>query len=186
MATSMAARRQSAAPHEEDARRGALRTWVQLVACTTAIERTVRKRLRERFATTLPRFDLLTQLDCAPAGLRMGEISRRMRVTGGNVTGIVAQLVVDGLVERSVDSVDRRASVVRLTVRGRERVRTMTDEHETWIVEFVEGLSEADRLQLEGLLGSLEASANAAGTERATRAPAPAFVLRLAEISARP
>lgn len=181
----MDARSQSAAPHDKDTRREALRTWAQLLACTTAIERTVRKRLRERFATTLPRFDLLTQLDRAPAGLRMGEISRRMRVTGGNVTGIVAQLVVDGLVERAVDSTDRRASVVRLTDHGRERVRTMADEHETWIVEVVEGLSGADRQQLEGLLDALEASSNVAGTERATKAPAPAVVLRLAEISAR-
>jgi len=186
MAVSMDTRRKQDAVATGDARREALRTWEQILACTAACERMVRKRLRERFATTLPRFELLAQLDAAPAGLRMGEVSRRMMVTGGNVTGIVAQLLDDGLVERSVDSVDRRASVVRLTDRGRDLYRAMADEHETWIIEFVEGLSEAGQPRLERLLGVLQASANAARAEGSTSTPVPRAALRLAEIGSRP
>src|SRR5512135_2946428 len=70
-----------------------LRLWLRLLTCTLLIERRIRARLREDFGTTLPRFDLMAQLERNPAGLRMGELSQRLMVTGGNVTGITDQLV---------------------------------------------------------------------------------------------
>ena len=73
-----------------------LRLWLRLLTCTMLIERRIRARLRERFATTLPRFDLMAQLERHPAGLKMGELSRRLMVTGGNVTAITDQLVGRG------------------------------------------------------------------------------------------
>ena len=79
----------------------ALRLWLRMLTCTQLVEKQVRTLLRERFETTLPRFDLMAQLERAPAGLKMNELSRRMMVTGGNVTGITDQLVSEGLVERA-------------------------------------------------------------------------------------
>ena len=58
----------------------------------------MRRFLRARFATTLPRFDLMAALERAPDGLTMGELSRRLMVSGGNVTSIVGGLERDGLV----------------------------------------------------------------------------------------
>ncbi len=101
----------------------ALRLWLRLLTCTMLIEGRIRSRLRERFATTLPRFDLMAQLERHPEGLRMGELSRRMMVTGGNVTGITAALVAEGLVERRAIPGDRRAHAVRLTAAGKRAVR---------------------------------------------------------------
>ncbi len=85
------------------------------------IEQRVRARLRERFAITLPRFDLMAQLERNPQGLKMGELSRRLMVTGGNVTGLTDQLVGEGLVERRPIPGDRRAYAVRLTPRASAR-----------------------------------------------------------------
>ena len=96
----------------------ALRLWLRLLTCTQLIEREVRRLLRGRFATPLPRFDLMSQLERHPDGLKMNELSRRMMVTGGNVTGIVDQLVKEGLVARRPEPVDRRAFRVRLTRAG--------------------------------------------------------------------
>ena len=138
-----------------------LRLWLRLLTCTTMIERGIRRRLRERFGMALARFDLLAQLDRAPSGLRMGELSRRLMVTGGNVTGLVAQLVAEGLVERTAAPEDRRAFVVRLTVRGREAFREMAAEHERWVVELIGGLGSADRARLHALLGTLKSSVRA-------------------------
>ena len=73
-----------------------LRVWLRLLTCTNLIERHVRAKLRESFATTLPRFDLLAQLDRAPDGLAMGELSSRLMVTNGNVTALADALVRDG------------------------------------------------------------------------------------------
>src|SRR4030088_1098898 len=78
----------------------ALRIWLRLVPCPQMIERVVRSRLREQFGTTLPRFDLLAQLERHPEGLKMNELSRLLMVTGGNVTAIVDQLEKEALVER--------------------------------------------------------------------------------------
>ena len=89
------------------------------------IEQRVRTRLRERFAITLPRFDLMAQLERNPQGLKMGELSRRLMVTGGNVTGLTDQLVAEGLVERRPIPGDRRAYAVRLTAKGKRAFDAM-------------------------------------------------------------
>jgi DNA-binding MarR family transcriptional regulator len=133
-----------------------LRLWLRLLACTTMIERSIRTRLFRRFGTTLPRFDLMAQLERSPDGLRMGELSRRMMVTGGNVTGITDQLVAEGLVERRPIATDRRAHAVRLTAKGRRRFMTMAAEHERWIEEITGELPAAERARLYSLLGRLK------------------------------
>ena len=96
----------------------ALRLWLRLLTCTQLIERHVRSELRVRFGTTLPRFDLMAQLERHSEGLKMNELSRRMMVSGGNITGITDQLVKEGLVERVPQPSDRRAFRIRLTRTG--------------------------------------------------------------------
>jgi DNA-binding MarR family transcriptional regulator len=143
----------------------ALRLWLRLLTCTQLVERRVRGRLRERFDTTLPRFDLMAQLERAPAGLKMNELSRRMMVTGGNVTGITDQLVAEGLVERVDVEGDRRAYRVRLTPKGRKAFHEMARQHESWIVEAFDCLSEKDIATLHRLLGKVK---DAAGQQEVT------------------
>lgn len=146
----------------------ALRLWLRLLTCTQLVEKQVRSRLREQFDTTLPRFDLMSQLERAPEGLKMNELSRRMMVTGGNVTGITDQLVTEGLVERVDVEGDRRAYRVRLTARGRRLFHEMAREHEQWIVDAFEALSEREVATLHKLLGKVkEHSQSQTGAEAA-------------------
>ena len=133
-----------------------LRLWLRLLTCTQLIEKQVRNELREQFATTLPRFDLMSQLERSPEGLKMNELSRRMMVTGGNVTGITDQLVTEGLVERSEVDGDRRAYRVRLTAKGRKQFHEMASRHEAWIVEAFSGLSAKEIAVLHKLLGKVK------------------------------
>jgi DNA-binding MarR family transcriptional regulator len=139
----------------------ALRLWLRLLATTNLVETSVRRLLQERFGTTLPRFDLMAQLERAPRGLKMGELSRRLMVTGGNVTGVTDLLEREGLVARSADPSDRRAYRVRLTPAGRKAFRTMAEEHERWIIELFAGLSRNDTVELFELLGKLKAQVRA-------------------------
>jgi len=134
----------------------ALRLWLRLLTCTQLIEKQVRNELRSQFSTTLPRFDLMSQLERAPDGLKMNELSRRMMVTGGNVTGITDQLVTEGLVERINVEGDRRAWRVRLTARGRKLFHEMAQQHEDWIVDAFAGLSGKEITQLHKLLGKVK------------------------------
>lgn len=142
----------------------ALRLWLRLLACTMTIEREIRARLRARFDISLPRFDLMAQLDRYPEGLRMSELSRRLMVTGGNVTGLTDQLVAEGLVERREVPGDRRAFAVRLTRAGRRVFARTAAEHERWIVELMDGLKPAQRRQLYARLGELKSSIPASGS----------------------
>ena len=154
------ARRRHPHPDRESAARGddhrALRLWLRLLTCSQLIERHVRARLRERFDTTLPRFDLMSQLWRYPEGLKMNELSRHLMVTGGNVTGIVDPLEKEGLVERADHPADRRAFRVRLTRAGRKAFADMASTHEEWVVELLAGLSRREHAELYDLLAKLK------------------------------
>ena len=133
-----------------------LRLWLRLLACTNRIETRIRQRLLVNFDTTLPRFDLMAQLERAGDGLKMRELSQRLMVTGGNVTGITDNLETEGLVVRAADAADRRAFRVKLTAEGLRQFRRMAAAHEQWIVTLFEGLTKKQKRQLVQLLGELK------------------------------
>jgi DNA-binding MarR family transcriptional regulator len=137
----------------------ALRIWLRLMTCTQMIERVVRSRLRDRFGTTLPRFDLMSQLERHPEGLKMNELSRLLMVTGGNVTAIVDQLEKEGLVERLDEPADRRAFRIRLTRAGEKTFAEMAREHEEWVVDMLSGLSRREQDDLLRLLAKAKVHA---------------------------
>jgi DNA-binding MarR family transcriptional regulator len=126
-----------------------------MLSCTTQIETEIRRRLRRSFGVTLARFDYMAQLHRAPEGLKMSELSSRLMVTGGNVTGLTDELQRDGLVVRASHATDRRAWIVRLTPKGRRSFEAMARAHEEWILELFGGLDRARIAQLHGLLGEL-------------------------------
>ena len=140
-----------------------LRIWLRLLTCTNLIEHRVRRNLRETFDFTLPRFDLLAQLDRALDGLTMGELSRRLMVSNGNVTGLIDRLDGEGLVERRPAPDDRRAQLVRLTQAGKTAFDAMTPGHEAWIHDMLSGLSRRDMEALLDLLGKLKSSLGESG-----------------------
>jgi DNA-binding MarR family transcriptional regulator len=133
-----------------------LRLWLRMLSCTVRIENEIRTRLRTSFGITLPRFDLMSQLERYPDGLRMGELSKRMMVTGGNVTGITDQLEREQLVVRVPDEKDRRAFAVKLTPAGRRAFAEMAAVHERWIEEILADLSPEDKASLSGLLSTMK------------------------------
>ncbi len=149
-----------------------LRLWLRLLSCTTRVEDTIRQRLREQFGITLPRFDLMAQLEREPEGLAMGEVSRRMMVTGGNVTSIVDQLEREHLVQRLAVQGDRRSYRLTLTDAGRSTFATMAQAHEAWVRELLSPLSAKEQGQLATLLGTLK-TANPRPTRSSARKEKP-------------
>ena len=148
-----------------------LRLWLRLLTCTTLIETEVRRRLRDQFDITLPRFDLLAQLDRAPNGMTLGELSQRMMVSNGNVTGLVERLVVSGHLDRRTSITDRRVQMIRLTKVGRSEFRKMATEHETWIADMFAELTPKDVRELMRLLAKAKGSAQrSAGRRRSSPA----------------
>ena len=137
-----------------------LRLWLRLLTCTNLLEGEIRRRLRQEFATTLPRFDLLAQLDRASGGLTLTELSNRMMVSNGNMTGLVDRLVGNNLVERLPDPDDGRSTRVALTTLGKKHFDAMTPAHESRINGMLEGLDKDDIGHLHHLLGKLKISAS--------------------------
>jgi DNA-binding MarR family transcriptional regulator len=144
-----------------------LRLWLRLLTCTNLIESEVRSRLRARFDVTLPRFDLMAQLDKAPDGMTLSDVSKRMMVSNGNVTGLVERLVDSGHIDRRTSDQDRRVQVIRLTKPGRAEFRKMAAEHETWIADMFSELGDKEVRELMRLLARTKASARKAAESRA-------------------
>ena len=134
----------------------ALKLWLRLLSCTNLVEAEIRTRLRAEFGMTLPRFDLMAQLERNAGGLKMNELSRRLMVSGGNVTGLTDQLEKEGLVARAADPGDRRAYTVKLTPAGRALFARMAAVHEEWVIELFSGLTSSDKAQVHRQLAKLK------------------------------
>jgi DNA-binding MarR family transcriptional regulator len=150
-----------------DDHKSELRLWLRLFTCKMLIEGEVRRRLRDTFDVTLPRFDLMAQLDRAPSGMTLGELSQRMMVSNGNVTGLVDRLVAQGLIDRRPSPTDRRAQLVSLTAEGRRFFRSLARANADWIGEIFAGLSHDEIEELMRLLGKAKTSARKAINGRA-------------------
>ncbi len=132
-----------------------VRVWLKLLKVTKIVEQVVRENLRAEFDTTLPRFDVLAALDRFEDGLKMSELSAALRVSNGNVTGIIERLVIDGLVLRVPVEGDKRATLVRLTQKGQEEFAKMAAAHARWVNAVLEDLPPAACEQVIGILDTI-------------------------------
>ncbi|WP_417320403.1 MarR family winged helix-turn-helix transcriptional regulator [Emcibacter sp.] len=116
--------------------------WLRLFADTALIEKQTRRLLRTHYGVTLPQFDLMSALDRAPGGLTMGELSKQLLVSNGNVTGVVERLQQEGLVKRWPLPTDRRIYSVGLTAKGRSMFREMAERHRDWVNDILSDMDE--------------------------------------------
>lgn len=139
--------------HEAKGGKRELRLWLRLLSTANLISGQLRRNLRAHFDITLPRFDLMAQLYREPKGLRLSELSKRMMVSNGNITGLVDRLAQEGLILREVDSDDRRVSVVRLSKAGTTAFARFAAENEKYIVSLFKSV---DGATMQSLMTHLE------------------------------
>lgn len=135
-----------------------LRLWLRFLKASRTIEAALRENLRNEFQTTLPRFDVMAALSRYEDGLKMSQLSGVLRVSNGNVTGIVDRLAEDGFLIRVPVPGDRRASLVRLTQRGNEEFARQAAAHEAWISEMLSDYSPEESRDISLRLEQLEVS----------------------------
>ena len=122
-----------------------LRLWLRLLTCTTLIEAEVRRRLRKQFGETLPRFDLMAQLERrrhrhdARRSVEADDGVGRQRHQPRRAAGEGAAMSSGGR-RRTTGA---RSSFVSAT-RGRAHFGRMAAAHEEWVAELLEDLSERD------------------------------------------
>lgn len=134
-----------------------LRLWLRLLRATRAIEVELREKLRQKFATTLPQFDVMATLARKEDGMSMTELSRMLMVSNGNVTGIIDRLAAEKLVQRQAPANDRRSYIVRLTPKGVAHFSAIAKAHEAWVDELLAEIGTADA---DGLILQLDTLAN--------------------------
>ena len=142
----------------------AVSTWLRLLHAHALVERELRRAVGVH--CTFPQFDVLNQLDREPNGLTFVELSRRLLVTAGNLTGIVDRLHAEGLVRRAVHPADRRAFRLTLTPKGRQLVRRAQGRHHRALAALLAGVPARDLRALRRLLDRLRASASSRATPR--------------------
>jgi len=125
-----------------------LRLWLRMISCSMRMESILSQRLRKEFKTSMARFDVMSQLERFPDGLTMSELSRRLIVSNGAITGLVDKLAAGGLVTRREDPKDRRSTIVRLTRKGRDNFLRMARRHEEWVVSILGELSSEAQSEL--------------------------------------
>ena len=135
-----------------------LRLWLRLFSVTRLIENDVRSKLQSQFDVTFPRFDILSQLYRVPDGLILGELSRRLMVSPGNITSVIRRLMEDGMIVRAQNPDDRRENIVQMTAEGRAAFAKMAQAHEAWIQDLTKDLSPADIRSLLAVLQKLKTS----------------------------
>jgi len=131
----------------------ALSAWIRLLKAHNLIVKQSRSHLAEH--CTLPQFDILAQLLRENNGTTLAELSRRLLVTAGNVTGLIDRMEHAGLVARKADSKDRRMIRVHLTPRGKNLAKTVIPAHANDIGKMFTGLTEKEMRQLRELLDKL-------------------------------
>ena len=132
-----------------------VRTWLKILKTSNFIEKYLRERLRKDHHTTLPRFDVMSALQRSPNGLKMSELSGVLKVSNGNITGIIDRLVDEGHVERMAIQGDRRAYLASLTDKGSKKFQEYALEHEMWINELLSDISSDDAKMITSLLSSI-------------------------------
>ena len=139
-------------------RKLALRIWLRVLTSSKLIEKHVRGRFRTEFDTTLPRFDVMAALARVPDGQTMGDISRWLLVSSGNITGIITRLEEDGLVTRARSAADRRTHLVQLSDKGRQEFERMSLAHEQWVRNMLSGMTRKEMADLDDLLTRVKVS----------------------------
>ena len=134
-----------------------LRLWLRMLPLTSLVEQDLRGRLRDRFAVTLPQFDVMAELERAGEPQTMSALSRKLLVSGGNVTGVVDRLERSGYVQRQPLPNDRRVQLVALSEKGRAEFAAMAEAHEQWLAELFVGLSDEELHALNELLARAKA-----------------------------
>ncbi|NRA89212.1 MAG: MarR family transcriptional regulator [Rhizobiales bacterium] len=124
-----------------DVDKARVRLWLKILRVSRLIETELRANFKHEYKSTFTRFDMLATIDRFDGNLKMNEISNVLRVSNGNVTGQVDNLVEGGVVSRNKHITDRRAWLISLTAEGEKQFLEQARSHEIWITDLLKTFS---------------------------------------------
>ena len=131
---------------------GAVRVLLSLRAAAQHVD----NRLAAWFATyglTPQKFSILMLLRSEPKPIALSNLRRFLNTTQANVTGLIAGLERDGLIERRASRTDGRVSFVSLSRRGKRMVSATLPAYFAFSRDALRGLSQSEKKALVTLLG---------------------------------
>ncbi|MBE0642513.1 MAG: MarR family transcriptional regulator [Bacteroidetes bacterium] len=131
----------------------ALALWVKLARAYSVFNRESAHDIR-RYGLTQPQFGALECLyHLGP--MTIGDLSRKMLVSGGNMTCVIDNLEKEGHVRRVQSEVDRRSVTVELTPQGQELIGRIFPQHAALIENVASVLDANEQDELSRLLKKL-------------------------------
>jgi len=130
-----------------------LSMWVKLARAFHTMNALADRNI-SGFGLTTPQFGALECLGHL-GPMTIGNLCKKMLVSGGNMTVVVDNLEKEGLVERVRDSIDRRKVLVRLTKKGRNLFNKIFLSHAEYITELTSVLTPDEQEELSRLLKKL-------------------------------
>ncbi len=110
---------------------------------------------------TPSQFDIIATLGNT-AGMSFKELGSKTLITKGTLTGVIDRLEARGIVTRTVQSEDRRSTIVRLTAKGESEFKRVFAPHVQHCKRSFLAYGEADFAALERELAKLKAHLEAA------------------------
>lgn len=146
-----------------DRQRNQTRLWLNILRLHGLVFADLNRRMLDETGLSLAKFDAMAQLERRPEGLSMGQLSGALKVTNGNVSGLVNRLIKDGMVVKAMSSEDRRSFSAKLTGLGQEKFKQASEAHNRILAALLDGVSdqemESANLSLRGVLDSILSSA---------------------------
>jgi len=131
----------------------ALDVWINLIKAFKIIHREIQHELSPS-GLTGPQFGVLRRLNIH-GELCLSEISEKLNVTEGNITGIIDRLEREGYVYRERDKDDRRVIHIKLAPEGERIYNEVYPGYRQRIDQLMGCLTEEEQKQLSYLLDKL-------------------------------
>lgn len=105
---------------EKGRRKVETRIWLQILSLESTIFSKLNQVLGAKFGLSVAKFEFLAQVERYPEGISLGTISSNLRVSSGNVSGLVRRILADGLITKKMSKEDRRSFIVKFSPKGKE------------------------------------------------------------------
>ena len=127
--------------------------WMALVRTYARLWDQVEAQMRQDSGLTMPRYDVLMQLDLAGGRLGLTELASSIVLSPSGLSKLLDRMETSGLIRREPDPSDARSTFARITPRGRSLARKARDRHHAWLQQaFGDSLDDRDVADLTRIM----------------------------------
>ena len=137
--------------------------WLALLRTHARLWDQVETEMRRASGLTMPRYDVLMQLDNAGGRLRLTDLAEAVVLSASGLSKLLDRMAESGLVTREADPSDARSTFASITPRGRSVVRRARTAHHAHLQRtFGDALVGRDAADLIRIMDRVDARARRA------------------------